>query len=116
MKLTYEQLEQELAAARHQIEALVAENWNMRDTLRQLIAGRPGGCYFIKWEPLCFKALNESPDTDAAIAEIGARALDAHADDLRSKIGNPAFNDAAHSYAARRANEFAQQLRAEASK
>ncbi len=58
----------------------------------------------------------KTPSTESAIAEIGARALDAHADDLRSKIGNPAFNDAAHSYAARRANEFAKKLRAEASK
>lgn len=51
------------------LKSLSAENWNMRDALRQLIAGRPGGCYFIKWEPLILKALNETPATNAFIAE-----------------------------------------------
>ncbi len=26
------------------LRPLIAENWNMRDLLRQLMAGRPGGC------------------------------------------------------------------------
>lgn len=53
-----------------QIAALTADNWNMRDVLRQLINGRPGGCYFIRWEPLILKALNETPVTDAAVHEL----------------------------------------------
>lgn len=56
-----------------QLESVVAENWNMRDVLRQLIAARPGGCYFIKWEPLIFKALNETPAADAFLAEVRAQ-------------------------------------------
>ncbi|POP42539.1 hypothetical protein CHU32_20545, partial [Superficieibacter electus] len=58
-----------LAAENAALKSLIAENWNMRDALRQLIAGRPGGCYFIKWEPLILKALNETPATNAFIAE-----------------------------------------------
>lgn len=65
-----------LAAENAGLKSVVAENWNLRDVLRQLIAGRPGGCYFIKWEPLIFKALNETPVTDAFLAEVRASGID----------------------------------------
>lgn len=65
-----------LAAENAGLKSVVAENWNLRDVLRQLIAGRQGGCYFIKWEPLIFKALNETPVTDAFLAEVRASAVE----------------------------------------
>lgn len=65
-----------LAAENAGLKSVVAENWNLRDVLRQLIAGRPGGCYFIKWEPLIFKALNETPVTDAFLAEVRAQGVE----------------------------------------
>lgn len=84
MKPTYEELAsrlanadsncRELAAENAAQKSVIAENWSLRDALRQLIAGRPGGSYFIKWEPLIFKALNETPATDAFLAEVQASA------------------------------------------
>ena len=65
----------ELVAVTEQRDALVMNNWNLRDVLRQLITARPGGVYFNKWEPLIFKALNETPATDAAIASLRAEAF-----------------------------------------
>lgn len=37
---------QQLAAENVGLRPLIAENWNMRDLLRQLMAGRPGGGVF----------------------------------------------------------------------
>ncbi|HEO9559177.1 TPA: hypothetical protein QII12_001500 [Klebsiella pneumoniae subsp. pneumoniae] len=54
------------------LRPLIAENWNMRDLLRQLMAGRPGGVYFNKWEKLIVRVLNETPVTDRIIAGIKA--------------------------------------------
>lgn len=76
--------EAQLTALTSQLESVVAENWNMRDVLRQLIAARPGGCYFIKWEPLIFKALNETPVTSAFLAEVRASAVEECAEHLLS--------------------------------
>ncbi|MBJ8938539.1 hypothetical protein [Citrobacter koseri] len=64
-----------LAAENAALKSVVAENWNMRDVLRQLIAGRPGGVYFNKWEPLIFKVLNATPATDTFLAEVRAHAI-----------------------------------------
>ena len=54
------------------LRPLIAENWNMRDLLRQLMAGRPGGVYFNKWEKLIVGVLNETPATDRFVAGIKA--------------------------------------------
>ncbi|MEH4475221.1 hypothetical protein, partial [Klebsiella michiganensis] len=54
------------------LRLLIAENWNMRDLLRQLMAGRPGGVYFNKWEKLIIRVLNETHATDRIVAGIKA--------------------------------------------
>lgn len=59
-----------------QRDALVADNWNLRDVLRQLISGRPGGCYFIKWEPVISKALNEPTAIAAAFSSLRAEGVE----------------------------------------
>jgi hypothetical protein len=61
-----------LAAENVGLSPLIAENWNMRDLLRQLMAGRPGGVYFNKWEKLIVGVLNETPATDRFVAGIKA--------------------------------------------
>lgn len=61
-----------LAAENVGLRPLIAENWNMRDLLRQLMAGRPGGVYFNKWEKLIVGVLNETPATDLIVAGIKA--------------------------------------------
>ncbi|MCD6620986.1 hypothetical protein [Klebsiella michiganensis] len=48
----------------------------MRDLLRQLMAGRPGGVYFNKWEKLIIGVLNETPATDRFVAEAEARGVE----------------------------------------
>ena len=62
----------QLAAENVGLRPLIAENWNMRDLLRQLMAGRPGGVYFNKWEKLIVGVLNETPATDRFVAGIKA--------------------------------------------
>ncbi|EPY7061471.1 hypothetical protein ACXEHR_003186 [Klebsiella pneumoniae] len=62
----------QLAAENVGLRPLIAENWNMRDLLRQLMAGRPGGVYFNKWEKLIVGVLNETPATDLIVAGIKA--------------------------------------------
>lgn len=61
-----------LAAENVGLRPLIAENWNMRDLLRQLMAGRPGGVYFNKWEKLIAEVLNSTTATDAYLAGIKA--------------------------------------------
>ncbi|HCU0990156.1 TPA: hypothetical protein OUF66_004575 [Klebsiella pneumoniae] len=63
---------QQLAAENVGLRKLIAENWNMRDLLRQLMAGRPGGVYFNKWEKLIVGVLNETTATDRIMAGIKA--------------------------------------------
>lgn len=63
---------QQLAAENVGLRPLIAENWNTRDLLRQLMAGRPGGVYFNKWEKLIVGVLNETPATDRFVAGIKA--------------------------------------------
>lgn len=70
-----------LATENAALKSVVAENWNMRDVLRQLIAGRPGGVYFNKWEPLIFKVLNATPATTSFMAEVRASAIKSALDD-----------------------------------
>ena len=64
------------------LRLLIAENWNMRDLLRQLMAGRPGGVYFNKWEKLIIRVLNETHATDRIVAGIKADAEQAALNDL----------------------------------
>ena len=64
-----------LAAENAGLNAVIAENWNMRDVLRQLVSTRPDGVYFNKWEQVILKALNETPTTDAFLAEVRASAI-----------------------------------------
>ncbi|HBS5777837.1 TPA: hypothetical protein MAK59_004345 [Klebsiella pneumoniae] len=63
---------QQLAEENVGLRPLIAENWNMRDLLRQLMAGRPGGVYFNRWEKLIVGVLNETPATDRIVAGIKA--------------------------------------------
>ncbi|MCJ8579025.1 hypothetical protein MWG99_19460 [Klebsiella pneumoniae] len=73
---------QQLAAENVGLRPLIAENWNMRDLLRQLMAGRPGGVYFNKWEKLIVGVLNETPATDRIVAGIKAEEENAVLNDL----------------------------------
>ncbi|HCF8502731.1 TPA: hypothetical protein NIV73_001970 [Klebsiella pneumoniae] len=63
---------QQLAAENVGLRPLIAENWNMRDLLRQLMARRPGGVYFNRWEKLIVGVLNETPATDRIVAGFKA--------------------------------------------
>lgn len=63
-----------LAAENAALKSVIAENWSMRDVLRRLVSARPGGVYFNKWEQVILKALNETPVTDAFLAEVRAQA------------------------------------------
>ncbi|HBY8794288.1 Uncharacterised protein [Klebsiella pneumoniae] len=62
----------QLAAENEALRPLIAENWNMRGLLRQLMAGRPGGVYFNKWEKLIAEILNATTATDRIVAGIKA--------------------------------------------
>ncbi|UWZ75591.1 hypothetical protein NP224_07790 [Klebsiella michiganensis] len=72
------------------LRLLIAENWNMRDLLRQLMAGRPGGVYFNKWEKLIIRVLNETHATDRIVAGIKA---DEAKFISQSILDNPAVTD-----------------------
>ncbi len=72
------------------LRLLIAENWNMRDLLRQLMAGRPGGVYFNKWEKLIIRVLNETHATDRIVAGIKA---DEAKFIFQSILDNPAVTD-----------------------
>ncbi|HBW3982201.1 TPA: hypothetical protein ME316_004694 [Klebsiella pneumoniae] len=72
----------QLAAENEALRPLIAENWNMRDLLRQLMAGRPGGVYFNKWEKLIAEVLNATTATDRIVAGIKADAIDEAAVEL----------------------------------
>ncbi|WP_447314518.1 hypothetical protein ACNHKA_19240 [Klebsiella michiganensis] len=75
---------EQLAAENVGLRPLIAENWNMRDLLRQLMTGRPGGVYFNKWEKLIIGVLN-APATDRIVAGIKA---DAKSHDLNAFISH----------------------------
>ncbi|MEI4920244.1 hypothetical protein Q8G81_32300, partial [Klebsiella pneumoniae] len=77
---------QQLAAENVGLRPLIAENWNMRDLLRQLMAGRPGGVYFNKWEKLIVGVLNETPATDRFVAGIKADGVEEFVSNTVHKI------------------------------
>ena len=79
---------QQLAAENVGLRPLIAENWNMRDLLRQLMAGRPGGVYFNKWEKLIIGVLNETHATDRIVAEAEARGVEEAIARLEKKFSN----------------------------
>ncbi|HED2641095.1 TPA: hypothetical protein R4Z28_000515 [Klebsiella michiganensis] len=81
---------QQLAEENVGLRPLIAENWNMRDLLRQLMAGRPGGVYFNRWEKLIVGVLNETPATDRIVAGIKA---DEAKFIFQSILDNPAVTD-----------------------
>lgn len=58
----------------------------MRDLLRQLMAGRPGGVYFNKWEKLIVGVLNETPATDRFVAGIKADGVEEFVSNTVHKI------------------------------
>ncbi|GEM_PF-3902437 len=108
-------LKAQLSQRDTQIAALTADNWSMRDVMRQLIKGRPGGCYFIKWEPLILNALNETTATAAdanALRAEGAEAVAAYHKeriDALSDVHRRGAND--HKVAYMAAMDVAHQLR-----
>ncbi|MEE6430699.1 hypothetical protein V3G61_12675 [Klebsiella pneumoniae] len=106
---------QQLAAENVGLRPLIAENWNMRDLLRQLMAGRPGGVYFNKWEKLIVGVLNETPATDRIVAGIKADGVEEFAAKLRIP-GDDQFFDALAKGVALAADDFAKQLREGADK
>ncbi|HIE4634737.1 TPA: hypothetical protein ACXNKZ_003211 [Klebsiella pneumoniae] len=101
---------QQLAAENVGLRPLIAENWNMRDLLRQLMAGRPGGVYFNKWEKLIVGVLNETPATDRIVAGIKADGVEEFAAKLRIPGDDP-FMDAIADSVAGAADSYAKQLR-----
>ena len=100
-----------------QRDALVADNWNLRDVLRQLITARPGGVYFNKWEPLIFKALNESPAAAAAFSSLRAEGVEMFAAQERAIAARRESKGMDDSFikklleAAENAEEFSKELR-----
>ncbi|EBP7342873.1 hypothetical protein AHK45_26010, partial [Salmonella enterica] len=61
---------EQLSNAESKCRELTEENWRMHDVLHQLIVARPGGVYFNKWEKIIIGMLNETPATDAFLAEV----------------------------------------------
>lgn len=99
-----------------QRDVLVADNWNLRDVMRRIIAARPGGVYFIKWEPLIFKALNETPAVAAAFSSLRAEGVEMFARSFREKAEYATKNlwtgeAIAFEAQASMADDFARQLR-----
>ena len=76
----------QLAAENAGLKQLIAENWSMRDLLRQLMAGRPGGVYFNKWEKLIIGVLNETHATDRIVAGIKADGVEEFVSNTVHKI------------------------------
>ena len=111
-KPTYEQLEQQLAAARQQIEALAAENATiktMNDCLsEELRCYESDGAFegpmmhLLWWQA-------ETPATDAALAQIWAQGVEM----AISKLESSRYGEGNDMAVLRK---FAQQLRGEASK
>lgn len=103
-----------LAAENAGLKSVIAENWNMRDVLRQLVSARPGGVYFNKWEQVILKSLNETPATDDFLAEVRAQGVEmmaAEADQLMNELGDDSYKVMVTADLQRFANAFAAQLR-----
>lgn len=106
----------QLAAENVGLRPLIAENWNMRDLLRQLMAGRPGGVYFNKWEKLIVGVLNETPATDRFVAGIKADGVEEFAESQKEYVRQHRNEmdqvlRAAYAGSAVDAERFAKQLR-----
>ena len=97
------------------LRPLIAENWNMRDLLRQLMAGRPGGVYFNKWEKLIIGVLNETPATDRIVAGIKADGVEEFVSNAVHKIFDESEAVSALAYLSL-ANSHVKQLREGADK
>ncbi|AIX84905.1 hypothetical protein WDT62_01150 [Klebsiella pneumoniae] len=106
---------QQLAAENVGLRPLIAENWNMRDLLRQLMAGRPGGVYFNKWEKLIVGVLNETPATDRFVAGIKADGVEEFVSNTVHKIFDESGAVSALAYLSL-ANSHVKQLREGADK
>ena len=107
---------EQLAAENVGLRPLIAENWNMRDLLRQLMARRPGGVYFNKWEKLIIGVLNETPATDRIVAGIKADGVDEFAESQKEYVRQHRNEmdqvlRAAYAGSAVDAERFAKQLR-----
>lgn len=109
---------EQLAAENVGLRPLIAENWNMRDLLRQLMAGRPGGVYFNKWEKLIAEVLNETHATDRIVAGIKADGVEEFVEKCRDKSKQAISSDIRGNWwlAGEHADDFAQQLREGADK
>ncbi|MHB0381681.1 hypothetical protein ACYBJ0_07910 [Klebsiella pneumoniae] len=106
---------QQLAAENVGLRPLIAENWNMRDLLRQLMARRPGGVYFNRWEKLIVGVLNETPATDAYLAGIKADGVEEFVSNTVHKIFDESGAVSALAYLSL-ANSHVKQLREGADK
>ncbi|HIG0573294.1 hypothetical protein LNY46_09615 [Klebsiella pneumoniae] len=107
---------QQLAEENVGLRPLIAENWNMRDLLRQLMAGRPGGVYFNRWEKLIVGVLNETPATDRIVAGIKADGVEDFAESQKEYVRQhrnemDQMLRAAYAGSAVDAERFAKQLR-----
>ncbi|HHU0576031.1 hypothetical protein [Klebsiella pneumoniae] len=109
---------QQLAAENVALRPLIAENSNMRDLLRQLMAGRPGGVYFNKWEKLIAEVLNATPATDRIVAGIKADGVEMFVEKCREKSKQAISSDIRNNWwlAGEHADDFAKQLREGADK
>lgn len=105
---------EQLAAENVGLRPLIAENWNMRDLLRQLMAGRPGGVYFNKWEKLIIGVLN-APATDRIVAGIKADGVEEFVSNTVHKIFDESDAVSALAYLSL-ANSHVKQLREGADK
>ena len=105
----------QLAAENVGLRPLIAENWNMRDLLRQLMAGRPGGMYFNRWEKLIVGVLNETPATDAYLAGIKADGVEEFVSNTMHKIFDESDTGSALAYLSL-ANSHVKKLREGADK
>lgn len=106
---------EQLAAENVGLRPLIAENWNMRDLLRQLMAGRPGGVYFNKWEKLIAEVLNETPATDRIYAGVKADGVEEFVSNTVHKIFDESEAVSALAYLSL-ANSHVKQLRMGADK
>ncbi|EFT1919767.1 hypothetical protein HVK92_001339 [Escherichia coli] len=109
---------QQLAAENVGLRPLIAENWNMRDLLRQLMAGRPGGVYFNKWEKLIAEGLNATTATDRIVAGIKADGVEMFVEKCREKSMRAISSDIRNNWwlAGEHAEDFAAKLREGADK
>lgn len=108
-------LRNKLAESEAQCAALAAENAGLKAAINEHSEGftvcpccgtEHDSCH----DDVC-RALNETPATDAFLAEVRAQGVEMFSEQQRSFIGKPSKNDAASSYSSREAINFADQLR-----